>query len=433
MSQTRTRAHTVWPLGLLSAAALAMLPASPALAAPSISVTLSSSAHTAPIGAPVAFTAEAANLSAPALYQFWVESPSGQWTDSQNYSAQPIFTLTPSEAGGYVVVVDVMTAAEVAAGDWSQAASATPAALYVNASVAVSTPSGPFVKGQSATVTATATNLPNAQYQFWVESPTGTWTGGAYGSSRTDTIAMPSAGTYRVVAYAKTPTAPADAAGALQSVVESWSVAAGPGSSVEYLGGEISTTNPIDLSANQPVAVTIVNVDAGGNPIPILGTSPGIFQLPSLAGLSGTAEWEPVGGGVPITTVAIPPAASSATVWLVADQAQVVTSLPPAVRTLVVTETRVSTTTVDISIKGIPNGAGTDTATWTALSSLGDFTLTDAQGSVSVAGASASFPLPVSAGGTATYSVTGSFPSPQETTLTIDGVSGLLVFPSPSP
>ena len=433
MSRTRTWEQRVWPLGLLSAAALAALPATPALAAPGLSVTLSSSAHTAPIGGAVTFMAEAANLPAPALYQFWVENPQGQWTDAQNYSTRSTFTLTPAQAGGYVVAVDVMTAAEVAAGDWSQAATTTPAALYVDSTVAVSTPSGPFVKGQNATVTATATNLPNTQYQFWIESPAGTWTGGAYGSASTDTVAMPSAGTYRVVVYAKTPTAPADAAGAVESPVASWSVAAGPGSSVEYLGGKISPTNPIDLAANQPVAVTIVNVDAGGNPIPILGTSPGIFQLPSLSGLSGTAEWEPAGGGVPITTVTIPPAASSATVWLVASQAQVVQSLPPAVRILVVKATRINTTTVDISVTGIPNGAGTDTATWTAQSVLGDFTLTGADGSVSVTGIPATFPLAVSAAGTATYSVVGTFASPQATTLTLNGVSGTFVFPPPSP
>lgn len=434
VSRTRTGARGVWPLGLLSAAALAALPASPALAAPTISVTLSASAHTAAVGGAVTYTAQASNLSAPALYQFWVESPSGHWTDQQNYSSRPTFTLTPSEAGGYVVAVDVMTAAEVAAGDWTEAATTTPAALYVDSGVAVSAPSGPFVKGQSATVTATATNLPNAQFQFWVESPAGTWTGGAYGSARTDTIPLSTAGTYRVVAYAKTPAAPGDAAGALESAVESWSVAAGPGSSVEYQGGKISTTNPVTLAANQPVAITIVNVDAGGNPIPILGTSPGIFQLPSLSGLAGTAEWEPVGGGLPMTTVTIPPAASSATVWLVASQAQVVTSLPPAVRILVVGEKRVTSELVDISISGIPNGAGTDTATWAASSDLGLYVeVTAADGSVLVDGKSVSFPLTVSAGGTASYSVSGIFASPQATTLTIDGVSGTLVFPPPSP
>ena len=437
MSRTRTLAHAAWPLGLLSAASLAMLPAAPAAAAPnSVSVTLSSSARTTPLGGAVTFTAQAAHLPAPALYQFWVESPDGQWTDQQNYSSRATFTLTPSEAGGYVVVVDVMTAAEVAAADWSQAASTTPAALYVDSGVVVSTPSGPFVKGQSATVTATATNLPGAQYQFWVESPADTWAGGAYGGSRTDTIAMPSAGTYRVVVYAKAPAAPTDAAGAIESAVESWSVAAGPGSSVEYLGGKISAANPINLTANQPVAVSIVNVDAGGNAIPILGTSPGIFQLPSLAGLSGTAEWEPAGGGTPITTVVIPPAASSATVWLVASQGQVVSSLPPAVRVLVVTDKIVSTTPteiVQVSVAGIPNGAGIDTATWSASSSLGSLAIAGAEGSVSVTGSSASFPLTVSAGGTASYSVSGTFSSTQVTTLTLDGVSGTFAFPPPSP
>lgn len=437
MSRTRTWARSTWPLGLLSTAALATLPATPALAAPSISVTLSSSAHTAPIGGAVTFTAQAANLSAPALYQFWVESPTGQWSDQQNYSARSTFTLDPSEAGGYVVAVDVMTAAEVAAGDWSQAATTTPAVLYVDSTVAVSTPSGPFVKGQSATVTATATNLPNAQYQFWLESPGGTWTGGTYGSASTDTVAMPSAGTYRVVVYAKTPTAPADAAGALESPVASWSVAAGPGSSVEYLGGKISITNPIDLAANQPVAVTIVNVDAGGNPIPILGTSPGIFQLPSLSGLSGTAEWEPVGGGVPITTVTIPPAASSATVWLVSNEPQVVTSLSPAVRILVVTDKIIgstsSTETVEVSVSGIPDGAGTDTASWGPLTDLGNFRLGGLPGYSTIANDAVSFPLTVSAGGNAQYfaTVTAPYPTMETTTVTIDGVSGRVSYPPP--
>ncbi len=409
-----------WALGLLSAAALAALPASLAMASPSPSVSLSVSTHQVPLGGQAVFTAQADNVAPSALYQFWVESPAGHWADAQNYSPSRTLTLAPPMAGGYVVVVDVLTPSQVAAGDWSQAITTTPAALYVDSSVSLSTPSGPYVKGQTATVTATAANVPGAQYQFWVESPAGQWTGGAYGSARTDSISMPAAGTYRVVAYAKAPGAPGDAAGALESPVATWSAAAGPGSSVELQGGKISASNPVVLAANQPVALTIVNVDAGGNPIPILGTAPGIFQLPSLAGLSGTAEWEPAGGGVPITTVTIPPAASSATVWLVASEAQVVDSLPPAVRTLVVTTKALPHNTVQVSVAGIPNGLGADeaklTTTGSVTAAVSDSLTSDA--------ALSGFPLAVSDSGTAVFDVTGSSSrNPQVYTLTIAGVS----------
>ena len=98
---------------------------------------------------------------------------------------------------------------------------------------------------------------------------------------------------------------------------------------VLYDGAPVSSSNPLDLTANVPVPITLVNVDAGGNALPVAGQTAATVSLPtSLAGVAGSYNWEPVGGGVPITSAKIPPGQSSATVWFVSSQTQVVSTFP---------------------------------------------------------------------------------------------------------
>ena len=170
------------------------------------------------------FTASATSANATTEYQFWVEMPNGTWVDGQNYSASNTFTLSTPSAGDYLVTVDVLNQAQVSAGDWSMAATTLPDGVFVDSSVTVlsSAPSAGVQLGASVTLTATATNIFDPLYQFWVESPSGTWSqSGAYASGNSFTFTPSQEGSYRFVAYAKSPLAANNPEGALISSVGS--------------------------------------------------------------------------------------------------------------------------------------------------------------------------------------------------------------------
>jgi hypothetical protein len=108
--------------GLTMASSLAWMSIVPATAVfaqstPTVtpgSVSLSGPIH--PTNGSATFTANASDPGGTPEYQFWVESPTGTWSDMQNYSTTNTFTLATPSAGDYLVVVDVMDQAQVAAG-----------------------------------------------------------------------------------------------------------------------------------------------------------------------------------------------------------------------------------------------------------------------------------------------------------------------------
>ncbi|OLZ12006.1 triple tyrosine motif-containing protein [Sulfobacillus thermosulfidooxidans] len=53
---------------------------------------------------PLTVTASSFGITNP-VYQFWYETPSGQWVASGNYQSQATFTFTPSQSGTYHVIV----------------------------------------------------------------------------------------------------------------------------------------------------------------------------------------------------------------------------------------------------------------------------------------------------------------------------------------
>ncbi len=213
--------------GLTMASSLAwmsILPATAVIAhsAPTVtpgSVTLSGPIH--PTNGSATFTASASDPGGTAEYQFWVESPTGQWADMQNYSTNNTFTLQTSTTGDYLVAVEVMDQAQVAAGDWSMAQTTLPDGVFSGSTLSVqSNASGEVAKGTSVTLTAASSGIFDALYQFWYQSPDGVWhQSGAYSSSNTFTFTAGQAGTYRYVAYAKSPLAANNPHGALQSRV----------------------------------------------------------------------------------------------------------------------------------------------------------------------------------------------------------------------
>ena len=183
-------------------------------------VTLTGSTIVATAGSNVTFTASAVGITNPE-YQFWVEMPDGKWVDAQNYSSSSTFVLKDVVSGNYLVAVDAMTSSEIAAGQWSQAVGSLADGVFVNATDTLSLSTSNPTPGSTVTATASATNIFDPLYQFWYETPDGTWhQSGAYSSASSFTIpAFTEQGAFKVVAYAKSPLAVNDGEGALISNV----------------------------------------------------------------------------------------------------------------------------------------------------------------------------------------------------------------------
>lgn len=226
------------------------------------SVVMTASTIVAPIGGHVLFTAQASDPGGVPEYQWWVEEPTGQWVDAQNYSSSSAFELTTATSGDYLVAVDVLDKTQVAAGDWSQAASTLSRGVFVDSSVTMSPPSGDTA-GQPVTLTAAAKNIYDPLYQFWVENPQGVWTqSGNYSPSPSYQFVPPTPGTYHYVAYAKSPLAANNPTGALQSSVDA--------DAVEGAAAAVSVTvaSPkFTANGSGADAVTVTVADASGQPV----------------------------------------------------------------------------------------------------------------------------------------------------------------------
>ena len=81
---------------------------------------------------------------------------------------------------------------------------------------------------------------------------------------------------------------------------------------LEYNGHAVSASNPLVLSANTPVALTVLNADAGGNPVPVSGSTP--LQV-DLFNTGDAGNFEAVAGGAAINDVFIPAGQTSTTVY----------------------------------------------------------------------------------------------------------------------
>lgn len=88
----------------------------------------------------------------------------------------------------------------------------------------------------------------------------------------------------------------------------------------EYNGAPIATTG-LNVNANTPVLLTVVNSDSAGDPIPVTGSTPLTVDVSTTA---PNAELLGQIGGGPISSVQIQPGATSATVYLESSQAETV-------------------------------------------------------------------------------------------------------------
>jgi hypothetical protein len=170
----------------------------------------SSPPSTTTLGMPVTISGSATGCPNP-LFEVWMKSPSGGWSLAQAYSSSPTFnwSTTGLPAGSYLFSVWARDASSPAAYD------AFGTALYtlttcsaMNAAVAPPTSAN---VGVPVTVTGSATGCPNPLYEFWLKSPSGSWTvAQAYSSSPTfnwSTTGKPS-GAYLISVWARDASSP---------------------------------------------------------------------------------------------------------------------------------------------------------------------------------------------------------------------------------
>ncbi|WP_053958006.1 hypothetical protein [Sulfobacillus thermosulfidooxidans] len=180
-------------------------------------VTLTPQRRIVQSGTTVTFRARAQGIAHP-LYQFWVEEPNGTWIAAQNYSQHPTFTLGPVQRGNYLVLADVLTATQVQAHQWSLVRSSPIASVFVHSAITLSTSTLSSWVDQPITIHASAQHIYHPVYQFWYWSPKGQWRLGQHYSPANTFILVPrDVGTYKIIAYAKSPAAPGTIAGAVFS------------------------------------------------------------------------------------------------------------------------------------------------------------------------------------------------------------------------
>ncbi len=249
---------------------MSLLPGASALAAGTPSVTLTGSSITSTPGGTVSFTAAASNVS-NAMYQFWVEEPNGTWVQGTSWQSSPNFTLSTPTSGDYLVSVNTMSASQVQAGDWSAAVSPANGSdgVFVNSSVTLTGNTTDVAVGQKISVTASASNIYDPQYQFWWQNPvTGTWHGTNYmapnnsNGTYTFTFNAPVAGNYRMIAYAKSPLAVNDLEGAIWSNVLT-GIAFGQAAMINL--SPTTTSMAADGAATTSMTATVV--DSNGNTV----------------------------------------------------------------------------------------------------------------------------------------------------------------------
>ncbi|AEJ39614.1 peptidase S8/S53 subtilisin kexin sedolisin [Sulfobacillus acidophilus TPY] len=182
----------------------------------SLTITTASASPFVNPGQTVTISADGTDTGNQPEYQFWLRGPNDQWRLVQNYSSTESLSLLNLQPGSYAISVYALDAAQVAAHAWNQAYTET-TVIYVGSNVAASVPATGSVN-QPLTVTGLASDITAAQYQWWIESPSGQWTSsGAYQSSPVWTFTPTQSGTYTLILYAKDPLALATEANAIST------------------------------------------------------------------------------------------------------------------------------------------------------------------------------------------------------------------------
>jgi hypothetical protein len=170
-------------------------------------------ASPATIGTQVTVTATTSGCPNP-RYQLWTQAPGGAWTVAQAYSPTASFGWSTAgwPPGTYNFSVWVRDAASASAYDSYSAFTYTLNRTPCTGMSASQQPPSPSKSGTTVTVTGAATGCPNAQYEFWMLAPGGTWTPvQSYSSSATFTWKTSgwAAGNYIFSVWARDASSPA--------------------------------------------------------------------------------------------------------------------------------------------------------------------------------------------------------------------------------
>jgi hypothetical protein len=221
------------------------------------SATLSPPSASLAINSSVSFAATSTGCSTPS-YAFWVEDPSGKWSEQRPFSLDPSWTWSSSglAPGVYTVHAWANQFGDSTASLETYASSTI--TLSGCASAAISPPSTALSPGPTIALTASSAGCAAPMYEFWVEYPNGTWylkqSWGA-GTYSFNTAGM-ALGTYTIHAWANQ--RGASMAGwesygsATISLVVCGSARSSPasgtsavGSSVTFVGSSAGCTSPV--------------------------------------------------------------------------------------------------------------------------------------------------------------------------------------------
>lgn len=161
------------------------------------------------------------------VYQYWWLAPNGSWQSSGGYANTPNFYLNANLNGVWSFTVYAREASAPGGENATQRAryeaksnthgvqvfnGITPTSYphTASGSVQISAPSSAST-GQSVTLSASASGISNPVYQFWYQTPDGSWAGaGPYSGSSTYTVSVNTPGTWHAMVYARPASAPSN-------------------------------------------------------------------------------------------------------------------------------------------------------------------------------------------------------------------------------
>lgn len=154
-------------------------------------------------GETVTLTLNSSHMPPDPRYQFWARDPAGTWTILQDYGSASICRWVPAVPGRYHIVAYVLSAADVAHGQWRNAVASAPVRLTVTRPHPTLTGPTRVAAGTPAVLTARGSDLPpDPVWQFWIQNPTGAWTRAqGYTPSATLPLTLSRPGVYHGVAY----------------------------------------------------------------------------------------------------------------------------------------------------------------------------------------------------------------------------------------
>lgn len=193
-----------------------------------VGLSLQSSTESGQPGQVITMMPHPSGLTTP-VFQYWWLPPGGSWQSNGGYTSQSSYTVHADINGTWQFTVYARDASAPPHESASQRAqyeakSNTASVSITNGSQNVPTYAhtasgqvslqgiaGSYSLGSSVTLHAISSGITNPVYQFWVQDPSGTWSGnGPYTASNTYTVHLNAPGVYHFAVYARPASAPSN-------------------------------------------------------------------------------------------------------------------------------------------------------------------------------------------------------------------------------